>query len=130
MPVRILLASTVALGLLFLAIAVAFWAEWPVGGRATRFGLVPTWELAVTVVAMGAGGWIARSGFRWPAVALVALAWLASLLAAWLFAPAGSDATALPLLRQNGLTLLVGAAAAWVAAGAGERLARRRQSAG
>lgn len=130
MPVRILLASTVALGLLFLAIAVGFWADWPIGGRATRFGLVPTWELAVTVVAMGAGGWIARSGFRGPAVALVAATWLASLLAAWMLAPAESGVAGLPLLRENGLTLLVGVAAAWVAAGAGERLARRRQSAG
>lgn len=130
MPARLLMASTVALGLLFVAIAVGFLADWPVGGRATRFGLVPTWELAAILVAMAVGGWIARTGFRGPAVALVAVAWLASLLAASLFAPAGAEGTGLPLLRENGLALLVGIAAAWVAAGAGERLARRRQSAG
>lgn len=129
MPVRILLASTVALGLLFVAIAAGFWAEWPIGGRATRFGLVPTWELAAIVLSMAVGGWVAREGFRRAAVALVAIAWLSSLLAAWLFAHA--DTAGLPLLRENALTLLVSAAAAWVAAGAGERLARRRpQSAG
>lgn len=125
MPVRTLIACTVALAALLGLMAIGAWADWPAAARATRFGLVPTWELVAVAIAMGAGGAIAREGFRRPALALVALAWLASIAAAWLFAPRGSEGAAAWLLRNELLGLVLSAATAWVAAGAGERLAAR-----
>lgn len=133
MSVRVLTACTVALMLLLALMGLAAWADWPMGGRSTRYGLVPTWELAAIAVAMGVGGTIARAGFRPPAAVLVAVAWLARLAAAWMFAPAGTAGAGGWLLRNNLLALIVSVAAAWVAAGAGERLGARlgrRQSAG
>lgn len=123
MPLRTLLACTVALGLLLALMALATWADWPMGGRATRLGLIPTWELAAIGLSMATGGAIARTGFRAPAVALVLLVGVASLAAAWMLSPQrGADAGA--WLLRNGLASLgLTAAMAWVAAGAGERLA-------
>ncbi len=123
MPVRTLLACTAALALLLALMAAAAWADWPLGGRTTRFGLIPTWELAAVAIAMGLGGAIARTGFRAPAIALVALASIASLVAAWMFSAERTAADASWLLKNNLASLVLTAATAWLAAGAGERLA-------
>ena len=123
MPLRTLLASTVALVLLFALMAVATWADWPMGGRSTRFGLIPTWELAGIAVAMAVGGAIARTGFRQPAGLLMVLASIASVAAAGLFSPERGAGAGAWLLRNTLASLVLNAAMAWLAAGAGERLA-------
>lgn len=123
MPLRTLLACTVALMLLLALMGVATWADWPMGGRSTRFGLIPTWELAGIAVAMTAGGAIARTGFRLPAVLLVVLTSIASVAAAWLFSPEHGAEAGAWLLRNTLASLVLNAAIAWLAAGAGERLA-------
>ena len=122
MPLRTLLACTVALLLLLALMAVATWADWPMGGRSTRFGLIPTWELAGVAVAMAAGGAIARTGFRLPAVLLVVLTSIASVAMAWLFSPERGAEAGTWLLRNTLASLVLNAAMAWLAAGAGERL--------
>lgn len=123
MPVRTLVACSVALAMLLLFMAAAAWADWPTGGRSTRLGLIPTWELAAVAIAVATGGAIARTGFRPPAVALVALAWIASLAAAWMFSIQRGAVDASWLLKNNLASLVLTAATAWLAAGAGERLA-------
>jgi hypothetical protein len=93
---------------------------------ATPLGPVSFLQLAGVTVSMLVAGIIAREGFRGIAVALVAAIGLASMVAAWMLAPEGMTGTAAWLARNHGAALVLEMAAAWLAAFAGERLARRR----
>lgn len=98
----------------------------------TGLGSIALVDLLATFVAMLAGGWIARRNFRWIAVALNAISWLA-ILAVLLLA---ADATSPPpmrslstLLGYNALAIVLSLALAWLGAALGERLAGRRATA-
>jgi hypothetical protein len=98
----------------------------------TGLGSIALVDLLATFVAMVAGGWIARRNFRWLAVALNAISWIAILAVLLLAADATSPPAmqSLPaLLQYNGLAILLSLVFAWLGAALGERLADRRAAA-
>lgn len=96
---------------------------------ASPLGPVPLADLASVLLAMAAGGAVARSPrFRAVAVALQALVW-AAIIATLYLAHDGSPVSSLPLstvLRHNAAALLLSLLAAGAGAWLGERLALRR----
>ncbi len=106
------------------------------GGRIDAFVRTP-WgpfsaaTLAVTFVAMAVGGWVARRGFTWVALALTALTWV--VVVATLLAIAGPDSPPQMrgvggVLRYNAAAIVLGLAVAALGAWAGQWLAQRRQA--
>ncbi len=127
---RTLTGGVVALGLLlafdlFASLADAGFdadVRTPLG----PFSLV---TLAVTFVAMGAGGWVARRGFIAVALVLTALTWVAVVVTLLAIAGPGSPApmhSVGGVLRYNAAAIVLGLAVAALGAWAGQRLARRR----
>ena len=95
----------------------------------TPFGPFSVVTLAVTFVAMAVGGWVARRGFTWVALALTALTWVTVVVT--LLAIAGPDSPAQMrsvggVLRYNAAAIVLGLATAWLGAWVGQRLAQRR----
>jgi uncharacterized membrane protein YphA (DoxX/SURF4 family) len=88
----------------------------------TPLGELPLFDLAGVLTATVAGGVVAGTRFRWFAVALMALLWVATLVVL-ADAHAGSWATA---LKYNALAILLTLAVAWAGAALGERWAARR----
>jgi hypothetical protein len=95
---------------------------------ASPLGPVPVTDVLGVLLAMTAGGAIARSrAFRWIAVALQALVW-ASIIATLYIAHDGSPVSSLPLstvLRHNAAALVLSLLVAGLGAWAGEWLALR-----
>ena len=127
---RILTGGVVALALLlaFDLFASLADADWSVDVR-TPFGPFSVVTLAVTFVAMAVGGWVARRGFTWVALALTALTWVTVVVT--LLAIAGPDSPAQMrsvggVLRYNAAAIVLGLATAWLGAWVGQRLAQRR----
>lgn len=92
----------------------------------TGWGTLPLAGLLVTALAMAAGGWIARRGFRLLAVLLATVVWLgvAIVLALGALAGDGPAAFGLPeVLHEFGLAMALSLVAAWLGASLGERLA-------
>lgn len=125
-PSRRLLASTVALLLLFAFTALLYVERHRLGGWMTRFGLVAPFDLIAVAVAMTAGGYIARGGFRALAVGFVLLVGIASAITAWGYAPPEQTGAARWLLRNTALQLALSCGVAWAAAHLGQRFATRR----
>lgn len=124
MTPRVLIAAAVTLVVLLVLEGLVAGIAPAAGNVMTRVGLIPAWDLAATVVATFIGGLVARRGFRWIAVALIALVWLAGIVAAWMMAPADLPGASDWLIRNNAVGLVLNVAAAWIAAFAGERLAQ------
>lgn len=94
----------------------------------TGLGSIALIDLLATFVAMLAGGWIARRGFGWIAVALNAISWIAILTVLLVSADATSPPPmqSLPaLLQYNALAIMLSLALAWLGAVLGERLSAR-----
>lgn len=123
-PLRLLAGCALAL-LLWLGCTAAIDALDALRPVATWLGPVSPARLAAVVLSMGAGAWVAREGFERVAPGLVAATGATSLLAGWMLAPEGMTGVAGWLLRHYGFALLLEMGAAWLAAFAGERLARR-----
>lgn len=97
----------------------------------TGVGMVAPIDLLSTLLAMVVGGWVAGPGFRWVAVALTAISWLAILAVLWLIATPASPppmASPLALLQYNALAIALGLVLAWLGGLLGERLAGRRHA--
>lgn len=99
---------------------------------ASPLGVIPLNDIVSVLLAMIAGGAVARSpAFRWVAVALQALVW-AAIIATLYLAYDGSQVSTLPLsnvLRLNAAALASSLLAAGLGAWIGERLALRRAAA-
>ena len=125
-PSRRLVATTVALVLLLGLSGALFLVRHSLPALTTALGPITPLELVVTMVAMAAGGTIARGGFRWIAVALVLAIGVASTASAYALAeqspPWGW------VMRNTGLQLTLSGLVAWAAAVAGERIAARRRA--
>lgn len=96
----------------------------------TPLGVIEVGHLAATFAAMTLGGWIARRRFRWIAVALGAIVWVATLAAVMAIAPpGGAGATmSLPAIVQfNALAIVLSLLLSWLGAVLGERLAARKR---
>jgi hypothetical protein len=123
---RRLLGAAVAVLLLFALTTVLFLLRPAPVAWSTPLGVVEPLELLAVALSMGAGGAIARHGFRGWAVALVVIAGVASAAAAYGYAPTTMTRVGDWLLRNTALQLLLSALVAWGAAHAGERFAARR----
>lgn len=92
-------------------------------------GPVPVADVVSVLLAMAAGGAVARSrAFRWVAIALQILVW-AAIVATLYLAHDGSPVSSLPLpamLRHNAAALVLSLLAAGLGAWIGERLTLRR----
>lgn len=126
-PTRLLAGGLAALVLLLAATAWVGWIEAP--RLRTPLGPVSLPDLASVAVAMAAGGFVARDGFRGLAVLLVALAGISATAAAWALAPEALPDAGRWLLRQHAFGLLLELATAWLAAHAGQRAAGRARPA-
>lgn len=127
---RTLTGGVVALALLlaFDLFASLAGTGWSVDVR-TPFGPFSAITLAVTFVAMAAGGWVARRGFTWVALLLTALTWAAVVVALPTMAGPSSPEPMHSLggvLRYNAAAIVLGLAVAWLGAWTGQWLARRR----
>lgn len=97
----------------------------------TPLGTILVGPLAVTVVAMALGGWIAQRRFRRVAVALSALVWIATIVATLAIAlptAAGASMSLPGIVKFNALAIVLGLAASWLGAMLGERVAARTHS--
>ncbi|MBB1088882.1 hypothetical protein H4F99_10300 [Lysobacter sp. SG-8] len=95
----------------------------------TPLGELPVAGLFITCAAMALGGWIAREGFRVPAIVLavvIAVATTASLQLSGALSPDGPPFALGDILRYGGLAMLAQVLMAWLGAVLGERLATRR----
>ena len=125
-PSRRLVATTVALVLLLGLSGALFLVRHSLPALTTALGPIAPLELVATMVAMAAGGAIARGGFRWIAVALVLAIGLASTASA--YALAEQSPPLAWVMRNTALQLALSGLAAWAAAFAGERFAARRRA--
>lgn len=97
----------------------------------TPLGVLPVADIVGTLLAMGAGGWVARNRrFRWLALGLMAAVWLAAL--AVLGTAAGPSSPepmrSVPaMLQYNALAIVLTLVAAWFGAWLGERQFRLRK---
>ena len=123
-PSRRLVASAVALVMLLGLSGALFLARHSLPALPTPLGPIAPLELVATMLAMAAGGAIARDGFRWIAVALVLSIGLAGAASAYALAEQAPPLRW--LVRNTGLQLALSALVAWAAAFAGERIAARR----
>lgn len=113
--------------LLLLSIVQAMLPDWT---WRSGVGLFAPVDYLAVFTAMAAGGWVARQRrFRWVALGLYLLAWIATMLAL-LSVPAapGTAAARAPmaLLGTHALPVAIGLVVAVVGAMAGERVAQRR----
>ncbi|GAB3345727.1 hypothetical protein GCM10027359_29440 [Marilutibacter aestuarii] len=134
MEKRILLGALVALGVM-----LGFELLVAASGRAldlpmdTGIGHVPLAGLLVNLLAMVAGGRIAREGFRVPALilsALISVCVVASLQLSAAHAQLPGVFGLTDVLRYNALAFALGLLAAWSGATLGERWARHASSGG
>lgn len=93
-------------------------------GWATPLGRFPIIDLLLTLVATMLGGFVARDGFRLPAVALIAIAGIAGAGMAWAMSPPQARDAGW-LLHSEAVGFVLRLAAAWAGASFGEWLARR-----
>ncbi|MEG3193174.1 hypothetical protein [Lysobacter sp. D1-1-M9] len=131
MDVRILLGCIAALAtLIVLALVVHLFGSDLERGLDTALGPLPLADILGVLLAMGAGGWVARRpGFRWLALGLMAAVWLATLAVLGTFAAPGGPApmrSIVAMLQYNALAIVLTLAAAWLGAVLGERAAHRR----
>ena len=91
----------------------------------TGLGGIPLGSLLVTFGAMLLGGWIARRRFRWIALGLTSVLWLAVVATVLATAEPPMDSLAM-VLKYNALAIGLSLAVAWLGAVLGERLAERR----
>lgn len=125
MNLRLLAASVIALAILLMVTTVLWLTSPGFAAVPTRWGVIPTVDLLGIAVAMAVGGWVAGRGFGWVAVVLVAVVWLVTLASAYAMAPPQAHGAANWLLRNNAAALPLSMLVAWLAAGAGEKLAVR-----
>ncbi len=129
MEKRILLGALVALGLMLgfelLVTASGRALDWPID---TGMGHVPLAGLLVNLLAMVAGGRIAREGFRLPALilsALISVCVVASLQLSAAHAQLPGVFGLSGVLKYNALAIALSLLAAWSGATLGEWWARR-----
>lgn len=131
MDKRLLLACLAAL-----AVMLGFDLATLLSGRAldlpvrTGWGTVPVIGLLVTALAMAAGGWVARRGFRIVALLLAALVWLCVVTVVELGALSSRESLIglTDILRHSALAMVLSLVAAWSGAALGERIARHEAS--
>ena len=123
---RRLIAAAVALLLLLVLTGVLLVLKPTAAGWSTPLGVIAPLDLLAVALSMGAGGAIARQGFRGWAVALVVIAGIAGTIAAYGYAPTAMTHVGDWLLRNTALQMLLSALVAWAAAHAGERFVARR----
>lgn len=93
----------------------------------TPLGTIFVGAAAVTFAAMTLGAWIARHHFRWIAVALSAVLWLAVIGVLYSTVLPANPATSLSaMVKFNALAIVLSLLASWLGAMLGERLAARR----
>lgn len=105
---------------------------WPLDGPVrTPFGLVFVGGAAATFAAMVLGGWVARRNFRWVALALSVVVWIATIAVLHSVAThSGGWALSLSgILKFNALAIALSLAASWLGAVLGERMAARHRPA-
>lgn len=88
----------------------------------TRLGEIPVSQLLAVFVAMFAGAAIARRRFRWIAVTIAAIVWLATVASVALHAEPGGEFGL--MLRYSALGLVLSLAMAWLGGWLGERVSQ------
>lgn len=129
MDQRILWACLAALAVLLGIDLLTQLSGWKLDGPVrTPFGLMFIGGVITTFAAMTLGGWIARRNFRWIALALCVVVWIATL--GMLQAVARPDGAVIAMslmgiLKFNALAIALSLAASWLGAMFGEHLAAR-----
>lgn len=96
----------------------------------TPLGMIFIGGVVTTFAAMTLGGWIARRNFRWVALALGAVVWIATIAVLPSVAtPTDASMSLLEILKFNALTIALSLAACWLGATLGERIAARQRPA-
>lgn len=129
MDKRILLGCLAALATLFGFDLLTQLSGWRLDGPLrTPVGWIFVGSVLVTFAAMAFGSWVARRDFRWYALGLSVVVWIASIaMLYWIAAPAGGPPHALAgILKFNALAIVLSLAASWLGAMLGGRLARQR----
>lgn len=122
---RVLLGCIVALATMLAFELLATVSGWRLGvAFKAAGGELQPGSLLATFVAMLLGGLVARRNFRWIALGLSALLWLAVLAA--LRALADPPLSLLAILRFNAVAIVGTLALAWLGAWLAEHLAQRR----
>ena len=127
MDKRILMGCLAALGTMLGVDLLAQVSGWRIDLPVrTGLGILPVGGILTTLVAMALGGWIARRRFRWIAVALTAVVWVATIVALVAVAPPTAASMSLSgIVRFNAAAIVLGLLASWLGAWLGERLAAR-----
>ena len=133
MDKRVLYGCLAALGLLLGADLLASVSGWKLDAPVrTGLGIVYAGDVLLTFAAMALGGWVARRDFRWIAVALTALLWVAVVVLMQVIGSPGGPAPTPPLIgiiKFNALSIGLGLVVSWLGAALGERLATRSRAA-
>ena len=98
------------------------------GPLRTPFGMVFIGGVITTFAAMALGGWVARRKFRWIALALCLIVWIATIAMLHAVVRPDGAVTAMSLkgiLKFNALAISLSLVASWLGAMFGERLAAR-----
>ena len=131
MDKRILVGCIVALGTMLGFDLMAQVSGWRLDlPLRTPLGTLLVGNLAITFAAMMLGGWIAQRRFRWVAVGLSAIVWIATIVATLAIAPptaAGASMSLPGIVKFNALAIVLGLLASWLGALIGERLAARQR---
>ena len=126
MSKRVLLGCIAALATMLVFDLLTSLSGWPLDlPLETAIGGIPVGSLLVTFGAMLLGGWIARRRFRWVALVLTAVLWLAVVETVLFTANPPMDSLSM-VLKYNLAAIVLSLAAAWFGAMLGERLAERR----
>lgn len=131
MDKRILLGCIAALATLFGFDLLTKISGWPLDvPLRTPLGMIYIGSVLVTFAAMALGGWIARRHFRWVALALSVVVWIATIAALQaIAAPMGAPTLSLAgIVKFNALAIVLSLAASWLGALLGERLVARQHS--
>lgn len=130
MQKRLLIACVVALvAMLLCSLVIQLFGAQLNRALNTPLGALPVADVLSVLVAMTAGGFAARHArFRWIAVGLVAVVWIATLSVLTLMLPPNAVSTAPTsvVLKYNALSIVLTLGAAWLGAFSGERWAARR----
>lgn len=93
----------------------------------TPLGTIFIGGAVVTFAAMTLGAWIARRNFRWIAVTLSVVLWIAVIAVLYSIAMPTDPAASLPgIMKFNALAIVLSLVASWLGAMLGEHLAVRR----
>lgn len=130
MDKRILYGCIAALGLMLGFDLLTQLSGWKLDlPQRTPLGMVFLGSLLTTFAAMTLGGWIAQRHFRWIAVVLSVVLWIAVIVVTYsLSPPRGVGAATLSLasiVKFNALAIALSLLASWLGAALGERLAAR-----